>query len=217
MELDKLILERLYVVNNIIPSIVNADSMFSIPLIIEYLDTLSNSDKIDKDFAKIIKNYYLMDSGCILIDNFKEKRYWDVGSSIGSGINTYYIGFDPSINQVNFYTRLIIENGTSEYKLIDVTDTNESSEIIKIAGVTRFDNLKTTINNINKTRLINVDKSQLPSVKIQQDGKVELDYLNVDPEPKKTMILNIMLSPFLMKKENIDVLKDICENLSNKS
>jgi hypothetical protein len=38
MELEKLLLERLNVVNNIIPNIVKADVMFSTPLIIEYLE-----------------------------------------------------------------------------------------------------------------------------------------------------------------------------------
>ena len=39
-----------------------------------------------------------MDSGCILLDNFKEKRYWDIGNSIGLGSNKYFIGYDPSLN-----------------------------------------------------------------------------------------------------------------------
>jgi hypothetical protein len=212
MELDKLLLERLNVVNNIIPNIVKADVMFSIPLIIEYLDTLSNNDKIDKDFTKTIKNFYLMDSGCILLDNFKEKRYWDIGNSIGLGQNKYYIGFDPSLNNVNLY-----EKKNNDYNLIDITKDDNYEDILKTAGLSRFENLKTTINNINRTRLINVDKSQLPSIKILQDGKVDLDYINIDPEPNKTVILNIMLSPYLMKKENIDVLKEISQNLSNKS
>lgn len=214
MELDKLILERLNIINNVIPSIVKADSMFSIPLIIEYLETLSNSNKIDKDFAKVIKNYYLMDSGCILLDNYKEKRFWDIGNSIGSTSNTYFIGFDPSTNIVGLYNKL---DEQVQYKLIDVTNNDENNDIIKTAGISRFENLKSTINNINKTRLINVDKSQLPTVKIQQDGKVELDYLNIDPEPNKIVILNIMLSPYLMKEENINILKVIAHNLSNKS
>jgi hypothetical protein len=212
MELDKLLLERLNVVNNIIPNIVKADVMFSIPLIIEYLDTLSKNDKIDKDFTKTIKNFYLMDSGCILLDNFKEKRYWDIGNSIGLGQNKYYIGFDPSLNCVNLY-----EKSSNDYNLIDITKDDNYEDILKTAGLSRFENLKTTINNINRTRLINVDKSQLPSIKILQDGKVDLDYINIDPEPNKTVILNIMLSPYLMKKENIDVLKEISQNLSNKS
>jgi hypothetical protein len=212
MELDKLLLERLNVVNNIIPNIVKADAMFSIPLIIEYLDTLSNNDKIDKDFTKTIKNFYLMDSGCILLDNFKEKRYWDIGNSIGLGLNKYFIGFDPSLNNVNLY-----EKRNNDYNLIDITKDDNYEDILKTAGLSRFENLKTTINNINRTRLINVDKSQLPSIKILQDGKVDLDYINIDPEPNKTVILNIMLSPYLMKKENIDVLKEISQNLSNKS
>jgi hypothetical protein len=212
MELDKLLLERLNVVNNIIPNIVKADVMFSIPLIIEYLETLSSNDKIDKDFTKIIKNFYLMDSGCILLDNYKEKRYWDIGNSIGLGLNKYFIGFDPSLNCVNLY-----EKNVNDYNLIDITKDDNYEDILKTAGLARFENLKTTINNINRTRLINVDKSQLPSIKISQDGKVELDYLNIDPEPNKTVILNIMLSPFLMKLENILILKEISQNLSNKS
>jgi hypothetical protein len=212
MELDKLLLERLNVVNNIIPSIVKADVMFSIPLIIEYLETLSSNDKIDKDFTKIIKNFYLMDSGCILLDNYKEKRYWDIGNSIGLGLNKYFIGFDPSLNCVNLY-----EKNSNDYNLIDITKDDNYEDILKTAGVSRFENLKTTINNINRTRLINVDKSQLPSIKILPDGKVDLDYLNIDPEPNKTVILNIMLSPYLMKKENIMILKEISQNLSNKS
>lgn len=212
MELDKLLLERLNVVNNIIPNIVKADVMFSIPLIIEYLETLSSNDKIDKDFTKIIKNFYLMDSGCILLDNYKEKRYWDIGNSIGLGLNKYFIGFDPSLNCVNLY-----EKNQNDYNLIDITKEDDYEDILKTAGLSRFENLKTTINNINRTRLINVDKSQLPSIKILQDGKVELDYLNIDPEPNKTVILNIMLSPYLMKKENIMILKEISQNLSNKS
>ena len=57
MELEKLLLERLNVVNNIIPNIVKADVMFSTPLIIEYLELLSKNDKIDKDFTKTIKNF----------------------------------------------------------------------------------------------------------------------------------------------------------------
>ena len=77
--------------------------------------------------------------------------------------------------------------------------------------------MHTTINNINRTRLINVDKSQLPSIKFAQDGKIELDYLNIEPDPNKAVILNIMLSPFLMKKENIVILKEISQNLSDKS
>ena len=212
MELDKLLLERLNVVNNIIPNIVKADVMFSIPLIIEYLETLSSNDKIDKDFTKIIKNFYLMDSGCILLDNYKEKRYWDIGNSIGLGLNKYFIGFDPSLNCVNLY-----EKNLNDYNLIDITKDDNYEDILKTAGLSRFENLKTTINNINRTRLINVDKSQLPSIKILPDGKVELDYLNIDPEPNKTVILNIMLSPYLMKKENIMILKEISQNLSNKS
>lgn len=212
MELDKLLLERLNVVNNIIPNIVKADVMFSVPLIIEYLDTLSKNDKIDKEFTQTIKNFYLMDSGCILLDNFKEKRYWDIGNSIGLGLNKYFIGFDPSENNVNLY-----EKNDNDYKLIDITIDDNYEDIVKTAGVTRFENLKTTINNINRTRLINVDKSQLPSIKILQDGKVDLDYMNIDPEPNKVVILNIMLSPHLMKKENIDVLKEISQNLSYKS
>lgn len=216
MELDKLILERLNIVNNVIPTIIKADSMFSIPLIIEYLETLSNSDKVDKNFAKVIKNFYLMDSGCILLDNYKDKRFWDISSSIGSTTSTYFIGYEPTTNIVGLYNKLD-EEGTVQYKLIDVTNNEQISDIIKTAGLSRFENLKSTINNINKTRLINVDKSQLPSVKIQQDGKVELDYLNIDPEPNKAVILNIMLSPFLMKEENINILKDIANNLSNKS
>jgi hypothetical protein len=212
MELDKLLLERLNVVNNIIPNIVKADVMFSIPLIIEYLETLSSNDKIDKDFTKIIKNFYLMDSGCILLDNYKEKRYWDIGNSIGLGLNKYFIGFDPSLNCVNLY-----EKNSNDYNLIDITKDDNYEEILKTAGLSRFENLKTTINNINRTRLINVDKSQLPSIKILPDGKVELDYLNIDPDPNKTVILNIMLSPYLMKKENILILKEISQNLSNKS
>jgi hypothetical protein len=214
MDLEKLILERLNVINNIIPNIVKADSMFSIPLIIEYLDTLSNNEKVDKNFAKAIKNYYLMDSGCILLDNYKEKRYWDIGSSIGSGLNSYFIGFDPSTNVVGLYEK---DKNTNDYKYIDILENNQCNDIIKTAGISRFDNLKTTVNNINRTRLINVDKTQLPTVKIQQDGKVELDYLNIDPEPNKTIILNIMLSPYLMNKDNIDILKEISINLSNKS
>lgn len=210
MELDKLLLERLNVVNNIIPNIVKADIMFSVPLIIEYLDTLSKNDKLDKEFSQTIKNFYLMDSGCILLDNYKEKRFWDIGNSIGLGLNKYFIGFDPSENNVNLY-----EKNDNDYKLIDITLDNE--DIIKTAGLTRFENLKTTINNINRTRLINVDKSQLPSIKILQDGKVDLDYMNIDPEPNKVVILNIMLSPHLMKKENIDVLKEISQNLPYKS
>jgi hypothetical protein len=83
--------------------------------------------------------------------------------------------------------------------------------------LSRIENLKTTISNINTSRLINVDKSQLPSLKILQNGKVDLDYINIDPEPNKTVVLNIMLSPYLMKKENIDVLKEISQNLSNKT
>jgi hypothetical protein len=212
MELDKLLLERLNVVNNIIPNIVKADVMFSIPLIIEYLETLSSNDKIDKDFTKIIKNFYLMDSGCILLDNYKEKRYWDIGNSIGLGLNKYFIGFDPSLNCVNLY-----EKNSNDYNLIDITKDDNYEEILKTAGLSRFENLKTTINNINRTRLINVDKSQLPSIKILPDGKIELDYLNIDPDPNKTVILNIMLSPYLMKKENILILKEISQNLSNKS
>ena len=212
MELDKLLLERLNVVNNIIPNIVKADVMFSIPLIIEYLETLSSNDKIDKDFTKTIKNFYLMDSGCILLDNYKEKRYWDIGNSIGVGLNKYFIGFDPSLNCVNLY-----EKNSNDYNLIDITKDENYEDILKTAGVSRFENLKTTINNINRTRLINVDKSQLPSIKILPDGKVDLDYLNIDPEPNKTVILNIMLSPYLMKKENILILKEISQNLSNKS
>jgi hypothetical protein len=212
MELDKLLLERLNVVNNIIPNIIKADVMFSVPLIIEYLDTLSNNDKIDKEFTQTIKNFYLMDSGCILLDNFKEKRYWDIGNSIGLGLNKYFIGFDPSQNSVNLY-----EKSNNDYNLIDIAKNDNYEDIIKTAGLARFENLKTTINNINRTRLINVDKSQLPSIKILQDGKVDLDYINIDPEPNKTVVLNIMLSPFLMKKENIDVLKEISQNLSNKS
>jgi hypothetical protein len=212
MELDKLLLERLNVVNNIIPNIVKADVMFSIPLIIEYLETLSSNDKIDKDFTKIIKNFYLMDSGCILLDNYKEKRYWDIGNSIGLGLNKYFIGFDPSLNCVNLY-----EKNSNDYNLIDITKDDNYEEILKTAGLSRFENLKTTINNINRTRLINVDKSQLPSIKISPDGKIELDYLNIDPDPNKTVILNIMLSPYLMKKENILILKEISQNLSNKS
>jgi hypothetical protein len=212
MELDKLLLERLNVVNNIIPNIVKADVMFSIPLIIEYLETLSNNDKIDKDFTKIIKNFYLMDSGCILLDNYKEKRYWDIGNSIGLGLNKYFIGFDPSLNCVNLY-----EKNSNDYNLIDITKDDNYEDILKTAGLARFENLKTTINNINRTRLINVDKSQLPSIKISPDGKVELDYLTIDPEPNKTVILNIMLSPYLMKLENILILKEISQNLSNKS
>jgi len=214
MELDKLLLERLNVVNNIIPSIVKADVMFSIPLIIEYLETLSSNDKIDKDFTKIIKNFYLMDSGCILLDNYKEKRYWDIGNSIGLGLNKYFIGFDPSLNSVNLYEK---NSNDIIYNLIDITKDDNYEDILKTAGVSRFENLKTTINNINRTRLINVDKSQLPSIKILPDGKVDLDYLNIDPEPNKTVILNIMLSPYLMKKENIMILKEISQNLSNKS
>jgi len=212
MELDKLLLERLNVVNNIIPNIVKADVMFSIPLIIEYLETLSNNDKVDKDFTKTIKNFYLMDSGCILLDNYKEKRFWDIGNSIGLGLNKYFIGFDPSLNCVNLY-----EKNVNDYNLIDITIDDNYEDILKTAGLSRFENLKTTINNINRTRLINVDKSQLPSIKILQDGKVELDHLNIDPEPNKTVILNIMLSPYLMKKENIMILKEISQNLSNKS
>jgi hypothetical protein len=153
-----------------------------------------------------------MDSGCILLDNFKEKRYWDIGNSIGLGLNKYFIGFDPSLNNVNLY-----EKRNNDYNLIDITKDDNYEDILKTAGLSRFENLKTTINNINRTRLINVDKSQLPSIKILQDGKVDLDYINIDPEPNKTVILNIMLSPYLMKKENIDVLKEISQNLSNKS
>jgi hypothetical protein len=212
MESDKLLLERLNVVNNIIPNIVKADVMFSIPLIIEYLETLSSNDKIDKDFTKIIKNFYLMDSGCILLDNYKEKRYWDIGNSIGVGLNKYFIGFDPSLNCVNLY-----EKNSNDYNLIDITKDENYEDILKTAGVSRFENLKTTIDNINRSRLINVDKSQLPSIKILPDGKVVLDYLNIDPEPNKTVILNIMLSPYLMKKENIMVLTEISFYLSNKS
>lgn len=212
MELDKILLERLNVVNNIIPNIVKADVMFSIPLIIEYLELLSTNDKIDKEFTKTIKNFYLMDSGCILLDNIKERRYWDIGNSIGLGLNKYYIGFDQSLNCVNLY-----ERNENDYKLIDVSNSDNCEDIIKTSGLTRFDNLKTTINNINRTRLINVDKTQLPSIKMSPDGKIELDYLNIDPEPNKTVILNIMLSPYLMNKENITVLKDIAKNLSNKS
>jgi hypothetical protein len=212
MELDTLLLERLNIVNNIIPKIVKADVMFSVPLIIEYLEKLSSNDKIDKDFSKTIKNFYLMDSGCILIDNYKEKRYWDIGNSIGLGLNKYYIGFDPSLNCVNFY-----EKNVNDYNLIDITKDDNYEEISKTAGLSRFENLKSTINNINRTRLINVDKSQLPSIKFSQDGKIELDYLNIDPEPNKAVILNIMLNPYLMKKENIVILKEISQNLSNKS
>jgi hypothetical protein len=216
MELDTLLLERLNIVNNIIPKFVKADVMFSIPLIIEYLETLSSNDKIDKDFSKTIKNFYLMDSGCIILDNYKEKRYWDIGNSIGLGLNKYYIGFDPSLNCVNLYKKNV-----NEYNLIDITkDDNKDDnyeEISKTAGLSRFENLKTTINNTNRTRLINVDKSQLPSIKFSQDGKIELDYLNIEPEPNKSVILNIMLSPFLMKKENIIILKEISQNLSDKS
>lgn len=212
MELDILLLERLNIVNNIIPKIVKADVMFSIPLIIEYLETLSSNDKIDKDFSKTIKNFYLMDSGCILLDNYKEKRYWDIGNSIGLGLNKYYIGFDPSLNCVNLYEKIV-----NDYNLIDITKDDNYEEISKTAGLSRFENLKTTINNINRTRLINVDKSQLPSIKLSQDGKIELDYLNIEPEPNKSVILNIMLSPYLMKKENIIILKQISQNLSDKS
>jgi hypothetical protein len=212
MELDILLLERLNIVNNIIPKIVKADVMFSIPLIIEYLETLSSNDKIDKDFSKTIKNFYLMDSGCILLDNYKEKRYWDIGNSIGLGLNKYYIGFDPSLNCVNLY-----EKSINDYNLIDITKDDNYEEISKTAGLSRFENLKTTINNINRSRLINVDKSQLPSIKFSQDGKIELDYLNIEPEPNKSVILNIMLSPYLMKKENIIILKQISQNLSDKS
>ena len=212
MELDILLLERLNIVNNIIPKIVKADVMFSIPLIIEYLETLSSNDKIDKDFSKTIKNFYLMDSGCILLDNYKEKRYWDIGNSIGLGLNKYYIGFDPSLNCVNLYEKIV-----NDYNLIDITKDDNYEEISKTAGLSRFENLKSTINNINRTRLINVDKSQLPSIKFAQDGKIELDYLNIEPDPNKAVILNIMLSPFLMKKENIVILKEISQNLSDKS
>ena len=212
MELEKLLLERLNVVNNIIPNIVKADAMFSTPLIIEYLELLSKNDKIDKDFTKTIKNFYLMDSGCILLDNFKEKRYWDIVNSIGLGSNKYFIGYDPSLNIVNLY-----EKDNTEYNLIDLSDNDSCQDISKSAGLSRIENLKTTISNINTSRLINVDKSQLPSLKILQNGKVDLDYINIDPEPNKTVVLNIMLSPYLMKKENIDVLKEISQNLSNKT
>lgn len=212
MELDKLLLERLNVVNNIIPKIVKADVMFSIPLIIEYLDTLSNNDRIDKDFTKIIKNFYLMDSGCILLDNYKEKRFWDIGNSIGLSLNKYFIGLDPSLNCVSLY-----EKNDIIYNLIDITNEDNYQDILKTAGLLRFENLKTTINNINRTRLINVDKSQLPSIKVSLSGEIELDYLNIDPEPNKTVILNIMLSPYLMKTENLMILKEISQNLSNKS
>jgi hypothetical protein len=212
MELDKLLLERLNVVNNIIPKIVKADVMFSIPLIIEYLDTLSSNDRIDKDFTKIIKNFYLMDSGCILLDNYKEKRFWDIGNSIGLSLNKYFIGLDPSLNCVNLY-----EKNDIIYNLIDITNEDNYQDILKTAGLLRFENLKTTINNINRTRLINVDKSQLPSIKVSLSGEIELDYLNIDPEPNKTVILNIMLSPYLMKTENLMILKEISQNLSNKS
>ena len=115
-----------------------------------------------------------MDSGCILLDNFKEKRYWDVGNSIGLGSNKYFKGFDPSLNIVNLY-----EKDNTEYNLIDLSDNDSCQEIYKSAGLSRIENLKSTISNINRTRLINVDKSQLPSIKILQDGKVDLPTLGL--------------------------------------
>lgn len=195
-------LERLNIINNVIPVLAKVNSFLSIPLILEYISTQPETYS-DKDFLKTLRNFYLLDSGCIILDNFKQTKQWDVSNSLGAPANTYFINYDPSDNLIT------VVNGVDK-SVIDITD-DESSQVIdmiKISGLSRFENLKTTVEKITKTRMINVDKSQLPVVKISDNG-LELDYNTVNStvdDSVKSLVLNVMLIPYVNNSENITFL-----------
>lgn len=198
----ELVLQRLKVVNNIVPVLAKTNSLLSVPLILEYLNSFTDVEGVDKEFISVFRNYYLLDSGCIVLTNFKDKKQWDVSSSLGVPANKYAIQYDPETKTVNF----VFNN-----EVVDLTDeANEViQEIIKSSGITRFNNLKQSIENIRTNNLINVDKSQLPSVKVGTDSKLEIDYNVVNTstdENVKSLILNVMVAPFLTNKSNLDII-----------
>ena len=212
MKLDQLILERLKIVNKIIPRLVKVDVNISLPLILEYIEVILPTYE-DKEFLLALKNYYLMDIGCIILNNYKEKRLWDIGISISP--NKYYIGFDPDNDKVDLY----VIKPNDEPTIVDLYDINSTntSELIKIVGEIKFQNIIKTINNIQSKKIINVDKSQLPALKMI-DGKVELDYNNVLEDPTietKILVLNLFLNKFLTSQENINILNNIYNAISD--
>jgi hypothetical protein len=200
-------LQRLNVINNVVPVLAKVNSVLTIPLILEYIQ--SQTELYDAAFLKTLRNYYLLDSGCIILDNFKQIRQWDISSSLSAPINTYFFSFDPSENSINVVLK---KNGQDT--VIDISNdaTNEYVEdILALAGKTRYENLQQTLKKIATSRLINVDKSQLPVPKITDNG-IELDYTNVNQsldDTIKTFILNIMLQPYLTEQKNIDFLTDL--------
>jgi len=211
--MSNLILLRLKVVNNIVPILAKTNSLLSVPLILEYINSFSTTDNVDKEFLTTLKNYYLIDSGCIVLTNFKEKKQWDVSTSLGVEANKYAIQYDPSDNSVN-----LVSNDT----VVDVNDTTNSvvQEIITSSGITRFNNLKQSIETIRKNNVINVDKSQIPSIRVGSDNKLEIDYNTVNTntdDNAKSLVLNVMLAPFLGNENNLAVLKSLYDAITGSS
>jgi hypothetical protein len=211
MELDKLLLHRIRAVNHAIPAIANADTLLSVPLILEYIESLS-AVFADAQFLKTLKSFFLMDAGCILLENARSVRTWDVGQSLSAPPNTFFIRYDPSGSHV-----ALVKGVGADAIVVDTAnpENKEVVEIVKVAGLSRFENLKTTLANIQRTLVINVDKSQLPSVRAVE-GRVDLDYTTPTPQPDaetRGFILNIMLRPFLTSKENLDVVLSLAHAL----
>ena len=150
-----------------------------------------------------------MDGGCILLENFKEPRSWDIGQSLGTEPNKYFIGYIPSTGVINLI-KILDDQKTQIVNYEDINDV-EVQNIIKSVGQTRFDNLKTTIKNIVSNKIINVDKCQLPAIKLNNNN-FELDYQSVSSQidnETKSLILNILLKPFLKDADNINVLINV--------
>lgn len=214
MELDEIILQQLDVINNCVPTLTKADNIFSIPLILEYIETVSNKYG-DKEFLKSLKNYYLMDSGCIILDNFNVVRNWDVGQSLSMASNTYFIRYDPSNTDEKI--NLVYVEAPNTIDVINVNDPDDKhvANLIKSSGVARYEALKASLENIRKNRIINVDKSQLPSLRITE-GRIGLDYttplVQNDPETK-TIIMNVLLKPYLTNVTNLTFIKNLAAAL----
>ncbi len=214
MELDEIILLQLDVINNYVPTLTKADNIFSIPLILEYIETVSNKYG-DKEFLKSLKNYYLMDTGCIILDNFNVVRNWDVGQSLSMANNTYFIRYDPS--NADEKINLVYVEAPNTIDVIDVNDPDNKhvTNLIKSSGVARFEALKASLENIRKNRIINVDKSQLPSLRLNE-GRIALDYtmpLNQNDPETKAIIMNVMLKPYLTNVTNLTFIKSLAAAL----